>query len=284
MAETLIGSTFDGGRYRVDKHLQGEGLRQLYLGSDAATTDAVLISYDKLPKYTTIEDFIAANKAPVPGVLDLLFAGTPDGEPSYWGVIERVPQNARWMPDVLGRHPPHTVTDSVPKRLPSFEPGGAVARALAFGRSAGRILADSAARGAILARVRPETMWITGDRVVGLSQRSELMFSASWVTAFSMPVFDRYYYAPEVGRNQHVDDRALVFSLSIMIAEWATGLYPFAKKSFDGGPTENQQVALDLPPQLAALLGAGMNVSVAMRPSLAAFLAELERCVDPSAK
>ena len=275
MAETLIGSTFDGGRYRVDKHLQGEGLRQLYLGSDAATTDAVLISYDKLPKYTTIEDFIAANKAPVPGVLDLLVAGTPDGEPSYWGVIERVPQNARWLPDVLGRPTPQAFADSVPKRLPSFEPGGAVARALALGRSAGKILADSAARGAILARARPETMWITGDRVVGLSQRSELMFAASWVTAFSMPVFDRYYYAPEVGRNQRVDDRALVFSLAIMIAEWATGLYPFKTKRFDSGPTEDNQIALDLPAPLATLLHSGMQISAMRRPNLSSFLADL---------
>lgn len=278
MHERVIGSTFDGGRVRVEKRLQGEGLRQLFLGIDSATTDRVLISYDKLPKHTTIAAFIAANNAPSPGVLDLRFAGPPDDEVAYWGVIERVPPHTRWLPEVLGQHDPYAFTDSVPKRLPSFDPATALSRALALGRSAGSILAATAARGMILARVRPETMWITGDTVVGLSQRSELMFAASWVTAVTMPVFDRYYYAPEVARNQHVDDRALVFSLSIMIAEWATGMYPFAKKSFDAGPTENQQVALDVPPRLAALLGAGMNVSVAARPGLATFLSDLERC------
>jgi len=275
MHDDLRDKTFGSGRFLVENHLQGEGLRQLFAGRDTATDGGVIISYDKLPKYTTIDGFIAANQAHSPGVLELLFAGTPDGEPSYWGVIERVPQNARWLPDVLGRPTPQAFADSVPKRLPSFEPGGAVARALALGRSAGKILADSAARGAILARARPETMWITGDRVVGLSQRSELMFAASWVTAFSMPVFDRYYYAPEVGRNQHVDDRALVFSLAIMIAEWATGLYPFKTKRFDSGPTEDNQIALDLPAPLATLLHSGMQISAMRRPNLSSFLADL---------
>jgi len=255
MHDRLLGSTFDGGRFRVEKRLQGEGLRQLFLGLDTESSDAVLISYDKLPKHTTIAGFVAANKAQAPGVLELLFAGTPDDEASYWGVIERVPRSARWLPEVIGPHD--------------------LAKALALGRSAGTILAEAAARGTLLARARPETMWITGDTVAGLSQRSELMFAASWVTTFTMPVFDRYYCAPEVTRKQTVDDRALVFTLSMMIAEWATGLYPFAKKSFDSGPLEDDQVALDLPAPLATLLHSGMQISALRRPDLATFLSAL---------
>lgn len=269
-------STFDGQRFQVTKHLHGQGLRQMFLGVDTENNDTVLISYDKLPKHTTIGSFVAANQGRAPGVLDLLFAGQPDKGGSYWAVIERVIGDTRWLPSVLGQHPRDAYTDAVPKRLPSFDPETALLTALALGRSAGRILADNAARGTMLTRVRPETMFIFGDIVYGLSQRSELMFAASWVTSFTVPIFDRYYYAPELDRKQPVDDRALVFCLSIMIAEWATGLYPFAKKSYAHGPIEDNQVALDLPSGLSELLGAGMRIDATRRPSLSAFLSELE--------
>lgn len=279
MHEGILTSTFDGGRFEVTKHLQGEGLRQLFLGVDAANNDTVLISYDKLPKHTTIAGFVAATSARAPGVLDLLFAGQLDADVSgYWAVIERVPPSTQWRPEVLGKHDPYACTDAVPKRLPSFGPATALSTALALGRSTGRILADNFARETILARIRPETMWVIRDKVVGLSQRSELMFAASWVTAFTMPVFDRYYYAPELDRKHQVDDRSLVFSLSIMIAEWATGLYPFAKKSYDHGPIEDNQIALELPTRLATLLRSGMHIYALRRPTLQAFLNELERC------
>jgi len=238
----------------------------------------VLISYDKQPKHTTIGGFVAANRGTAPGVLDLLFAGPPDQSGPYWAVIERLVAKTRWLPSVLGQHHPDAYTDAVPKRLPSFDPVTALPTALGLGRSAGRILADNVARGTILARVRPETMWVIGDHVVGLSQRSELMFAASWVTSFTTPVFDRYYYAPELDRKQPVDDRALVFCLSIMIAEWATGLYPFAKKSYAHGPIEDNQVELDVPARLSTLLGSGMHIDATRRPTLVAFLSELERC------
>ena len=278
MHERVLGSTFEGGRFRVERHLHGQGLRQMFLGIDSTNIDPVLISYDKLPRDTTIEDFVFDTGGKSLGVLDLLFAGRPDDGVSYWAVIERIPANTLWLPAVLGQHHPDAYTDAMPKRLPSHDPTSALPIALALGRSAGRILADNAARRDILARVRPETMWITGDTVVQLSERSERMFAASWVSSFTTPVFDRYYHAPEVDRKQPVDDRALVFALSIMIAEWATGLYPFAKKHYAHGPIEDNQVALDVPARLAALLGSGMRIDVARRPTLTAFLAELDRC------
>lgn len=292
MHEELLNATFGDGRFRVDKHLQGKGLRQLFLGRDTATGSTLLISYDKLPKYTTIEDFVRTTGAHAPGVLDLVFAGPPDDKNlwRYWGVIERPPPGAEWLPSLLGQHPEEVAADAVPRRLPSYDAATALPNALGLGRSAGRILAKNAGggllrrRGAILARVRPETMWVERGsdgalRVMALSQRSELMFAASYVDAFVWPVFDRYYYAPEVDRKgATVDDRALVFCLSIMIAEWATGLYPFAKKDYSMGPIKDDQVALDLPDRLAVLLGAGMRIDVGQRPALSAFLAELERC------
>jgi hypothetical protein len=267
-------------------------LRQLYRGRDTVTGDTVMVSYDKFPKHTTIEEFVDTTGARAPGVLDLMFAGPPDDMniTFMWGLIEQPPRATEWLPAVLGQHPEYSATEAVPQPLPSFDPATALPNALRLGRTAGRILAENAARGVLLTRVRPETMWVARGtdgtlEVRALSQRSELMFAASYVTAFVWPVFDRYYYPPEVGWQQApaggrkspaVDDRALVFCLSIMIAEWATGLYPFPKTSYSSGPMDKEHVPLDLPERLARLLGSGMRLDTEQRPKLKPFLAELD--------
>lgn len=294
---TALNATFGDGRYRVETLLQGKGLRQLYRGRDTVTGDTVMISYDKSPKHMTIEEFVAATGARAPGVLDLLFAGPPDAKElsTKWGVIEQPPRGTEWLPAVLGQHPEDAAADPVPRRLPSFDPATALPNALRLGRTAGRILAENAAAGllrrsgTLLTHVRPETMWVARGsdgalEVRALSQRSELMFAASYVTGFVWPVFDRYYHPPEVGwkhppsggrKYPPVDDRALVFSLAMMIAEWATGLYPFPKKHYSMGPMDEEHVPLDLDVRLARLLGAGMKLDAEQRPRLKPFLAEL---------
>lgn len=117
------------------------------------------------------------------------------------GGIEQPPRDTEWLPAVLGQHPEYSATDAVPSPLPSFNAATALPNALRLGRTAGRILAENAGSGVLLTRVRPETMWVARGtdgalEVRALSQRSELMFAASYVTAFVWPVFDRYYYAP----------------------------------------------------------------------------------------
>lgn len=111
--------------------------------------------------------------------------------------------------------------------------------------------------------------------VTALSQRSELMFAASYVSAGMWPVFDRYYYAPEVELKCPLDDRALVFCLSIMIAEWATGCFPFRSKHHPSGPLKGEHVPLELPTALSELLSAGMHLEPQRRPSLQQLLAGL---------
>ena len=211
-------------------------------------------------------------------------------------MIEQPPRATEWLPAVLGQHPEDSAADPVPRRLPWFDPATALPNALRLGRTAGRILAENAAggllrrNGTLLTHVRPETRWVARGaagalEVRALSQRSELMFAASYVTSFVWPVFDRYYHPPEVGwkhppaggrKYPPVDDRALVFSLSTMIAEWATGLYPFAKKHYSMGPMDEGHVPLNLPDRLARLLGAGMQLDAEHRPRLKPFLDELD--------
>lgn len=285
---TALNSTFGGGRYRVEALLQGKGLRQLYRGRDTTTGATVMVSYDKFPKHLTIQKFVETTGARMPGVLDLVFAGPPDDKniTFMWGMIEQPPPSTEWLPAVLGQHDEESANHPV-KPLPSFDPTSALRNAMRLGRTAGRILAANAANGTLLTHVRPETTWIERGadgalEVSALSQRSELMFEASWVTSWVWPVFDRYYYPPEVAwKEPTVDDRALVFSLSIMIAEWATGLYPFATKDYASGPLEDNQVPLALPKRLAELLDAGMWIDPDRRPRLKPFLAELEALDAP---
>jgi hypothetical protein len=101
-------------------------------------------------------------------------------------------------------------------------------------------------------------------------------FAKTTIDAVSLPLFDRYYYAPEA--DEDPDDRALVFALATMIAEWATGRFPFKYKFHGHGPLEGKHLKLKLPPPLASLLSRGMRVDRAERPNLAQFLDELERC------
>ena len=110
---TALNATFGDGRYRVEALLQGKGLRQLYRGRDTVTGDTVMISYDKQPKHTTIEEFVGTTGARAPGGLDLMFAGPPhDKDLGFkWAVIEQPPRGTEWLPAVLGQHPDRRVGD-----------------------------------------------------------------------------------------------------------------------------------------------------------------------------
>jgi hypothetical protein len=275
--ESLIGETFGFGRYRIERHLQGNGVKQLFLGRDT-DNNSLMVSFDKLPKHVTIERFVETTSSTTPGVLELAFAGVPDN-PSYahyWGVVERAPRGA-WLPSLIGQHPEDAAADPMPRRLPTYDAATALPNALALGKSAGRILVDAFEDGLVLARVRPESMWAErssdgGLRVTAVSERSELMFAASYTDAGTWPIFDRYYYAPEVESKQPLDDRALVFCLSIMIAEWAIGVFPYRSKYHRNGPLAGEHVPLDLPHALAELLSSGMRLEPQQRPSLRQFL------------
>lgn len=72
------------------------------------------------------------------------------------------------------------------------------------------------------------------------------------------------------------DDRAVAYSLAVMIAEWASGRYPF--KGNDGREIwQAGHVSLDLPRPLATLLEATIRLDPNVRPRLAEFVEQLER-------
>ena len=138
-------------------------------------------------------------------------------------------------------------------------------------------LAPGARSATISLEVRPEMMWGTrldGRYVVtGLSPRGHALFGRSYEDAVSHPLFLHHYRDPlwrEPGFA--FDDRSLTFSLAVMVAEWTMGVYPLLQT---WGHETAEHMRIEAPPALGLLLESGLSPTLAARPALAAFVAEL---------
>jgi hypothetical protein len=200
-----VGATFANGAIRVEHVLRGTGMQKLCSGRDPTTNAQLLIAWDACRQRASVDELRAAAGARAPGMFELVYAGRTDTDPSYWGVVERVPQGS-WLPSVL---PPQPDPDT----------------AIRLVRSAGALLAQAAEHGVVLAHVRPEYMWAeqtsSGLQVTGVSARGYELFSRKGYELVTHPLFARDYHAPEHAGS--VDDRALVFALAAMLVEWAGG-------------------------------------------------------------
>jgi hypothetical protein len=263
--------TLDGGAYQVDLHLLGRGIQTLWLGRELATGADVLVSCDSHnPRKHDVAALRQAVGYRVPGIFELAYAGAFDAKDKWidinpekrWAMVEKVSAGS-WLPRILGPADPWT----------------APAKAISLGRSAGHILLRAYAAGIKLTRIRPELMWAErsdGELVVtGLSPRATELFSRSVTEMFTPPVFDRFYYAPEI--HGETDDRSIAYSLAVMIAEWATGRYPFALREPYSGVQTARHLPIAAPRVLAALLESALRLDRNARPSLADFVAALDR-------
>lgn len=243
-----IGDPIGDSRFRCYQHLAGTQAQQLYLARRTyGSPDRFLVS------------MIAAADVPVDklrrdlayrmaGILEIEYLGyfdrhgaSPERDrlrEQHCTLVERLPATGDWLP---------TVTTT------AFGP----ARAAALGASVGAILYRASEGGLNLVGVRPDFIWAEGDAVTGLTGRNYELFAHCNELTVSAALFRRSYYAPEVYLGKPHDSRALVFTLATMIAEWATGAYPFPT-SWVGGSMhslcEGRHAALDLPPPLRELL------------------------------
>ncbi|MBA3499020.1 MAG: hypothetical protein H0T65_01520 [Deltaproteobacteria bacterium] len=271
---------------RIEEHLQGEGFQKLFRARDVSSQAQLLVAFDVRSSRVDIRAFQHAVAYESPGVFPFAFVGKLDfregidiSESSEtWVLAERATEGA-WLPSLLGRFDTDALADPESRRLPSYDPKTAVPNALALGRSAGRILVTAAERGRRLTRVRPEYMWardLDGClEVTGLSARADAFFAMTRVDAVREPLFDRHYYAPEE-HLKDADDRAITFALAIIIAEWATGRFPYKRKFHSSGPLSGKHLKLALPRRLEQLLSRGMALDRAKRPRLVELVQELE--------
>jgi hypothetical protein len=268
-SEFLIGETLDGGTYRLTEQLLAGGAHRLYLAERPASRDErYLVSVNWAPRGVPADEMRRDLGYRIPGVLELMHIGHLDivgddylrnqHQQHHWGLVERVP-DGEWVMRATN--------------------GALGARgAVALGLSVGRILERAAGEGRLLVGVRPEYIWVArrGDRLeaVGVSERYRAFFAhagGNTSTPGTMLV-RRSYRAPEVREGRWTEDEALVFSLAVMIAEWATGTYPFEDTTaFLAG----RHIALEVPDALGKLLASCFTVEWMHRPSLPYFLKRL---------
>jgi hypothetical protein len=275
-----IGETLGGGAYRVTEWIAGRGETRVYHAICPARPDErYLASYILAPRLEP-ENLTRKLAYRYAGVIDLAWIGHFDraGDDSmrigmqrdYAAMVERLPREG---------DPLRTL---VAGRL------GAAA-AVDLGLAVGRIVAAPARQGIFLVGIRPEFIWgvSRGDAisVTGLSGRTAPFF-AQGRTIFpgSPPVFEHSYFAPELHARRDTQEESLVFTLAVLIAEWATGAYPFRdarmSRNIDS-LRKGRHAPLEVPIQLASVLIHGLQPDPADRPNLGRFLERLA-LLDPT--
>ena len=286
-----IGDTLGGGAIQVVEYLLGRGPQALYLGQLAgapergpgqasASSDRCLVSVIWAPRGVPLEMLREQLGYRLVVAPELLHLGPFDtrGEDKerrslqreFCALVERMPAG-EWLPRLLP-------VAGVPAR-PVLGPVAAVE----LGLSIGRLLEEAAREGQLLVGVRPEYVW---------ARRREGKLTAVAVTGRNWEFFahtgggcmlpgrlhERHYYAPEVYEGRGGGEAALVFTLAIMIAEWAGGAFPFPD-SWAGGDMSSQcagrHAPLELPSPLARLLEQCFKREPAQRPPLGAVLDRL---------
>ncbi len=260
--------------FRAETHLLGEGIQKLYIAHRAQHPGELYLMGVDWYQRQDIEATRAKLGYRIPGVFELATIAQFDEHGvnakrdlerrGHWACLEKLP-DGDWLPRVLA---------GVPRtaRL-----------GVQMGIRVGTILKTAADAGVLLTGVRPEYMWgralPEGTEITGLSARGETFFTIVKPRSFfTPPLFVRFYSAPEVLKREPVDDRSLTFTLAVLVAEWATGHYPFPD-SWVAGSTASlfsgTHAALSLPPKLESLISRCLQPKVASRPRLAELVAAL---------
>lgn len=272
-----LGDTLANGTYRVTERLREGGSQLLYLAEESTRpSQRLLITAILAPKGVPLEELRRRLVHEIAGMFELAFIGCFDirgdsqirkaYQKQHFALAEKLPQG-EWLVR-LAKQP--------------FSTRSAVGLAL----SVGRTLHLAEARGYGLFGVRPEYIWAERDETgalhaTGLSDRYRLFLShTGGQCAIPAVLLRRSYLAPELHyRDGKGSSASIVFSLATMLAEWATGQYPFPD-SWAGNDLSSlltgQHIPLEVPQRLAHLLQLGLQADPAMRPSLASFLAALE--------
>jgi hypothetical protein len=104
------------------------------------------------------------------------------------------------------------------------------AQAVRWALTLARIAADAHAAGHALVGIRPEVVYVDGDRVRGIAPRCEPFLATSERPEHGVaPCFDQFFLAPEVlaQPDRPASPAADVFSICAMLALWLTGEHPF---------------------------------------------------------
>lgn len=263
--------TLSIGAFRIEELLQGQGNQQLWLARRTTDGEAALVAVDSKMERQSIAEARAALSYPIEGGLQLLLAGhvdRPTQQPenemyvdNHWLTLELVSRGG-WLPRLLDQR---------------VDPSPSTEMALRLGRSTGKLLARAAAGGRLLVSIRPEFLWASNEHgrweVTGVTDRPATLFQLKRYTAFTAPLFDRAYTAPEW--YQAPSERSVVYSLALMIHEWASR-FPVPLSWHDWSLRTVPAEETPMPASLKALLDEALRKDASERPDLARFLVRLE--------
>lgn len=277
--EFPLNDTLNDTLYRVTGHYMGTGAEQLHFGIRAHRPgQRYLISVTQRTTASTraMGPVIARKRPPIDGVFQVEFIGPFDqfgvdrlrdaARESHWGMVEALPAGG----PVAGLGLP--------------EPGPARVRtAIQLGAGVGAILLRAARSGLLVTGVRPEYVWAEasadGVKVTGVGGANADYFAIARPHCMAThPLFEREYIPGEVMRAEPASDRSLSFILAVMVAEWATGVYPFPDSWERGNSLSlalGKHAPLAVPPPLEKLLASALVAAAARRPPLADVAQEL---------
>ncbi len=205
-----LGATLDDGRYELREELAGGADRGLYRGRDRERQTSVLISIGT-PQRDPLDQVRQRLGYELPGIAALRHIGpvTAIGEARYDGLVEDEPAGipSADHPTVMG-----------------------AATTARLGLAVAEVVAAAHARGIVLGGLRPELVYIDGDRVTGIAPRCDVFHAKMTKPDYGVPLcFPHVYFAPEVlARPEDPPTPAAdVFALAAMIAYWHTGEHPF---------------------------------------------------------
>lgn len=261
------GTTIVGGRYLVEEHYLGCGADQLWFARSTADP-----SVRFMVSSTSNNGLVLASDGPdlcrpADGLFIPRFLGNPDlvnDDPA------QTPQRGHYCVYV--------------EQLPEGQPLYATCEdpapyAIRLGAQIGALLQRASASGVLNVGLRPEYVWVTWANelptVTGVGGRNGYFFGAARRRRDlpTHPLFTHRYYAPEASRNKPHDDRALVLTLAVMIAEWLIGRYPYNRDGEWGYARlcEGDHIPLPGPKPLTDLLASALRPNPAHRPNLATF-------------
>lgn len=269
-----LADTLGGGRFHPDEHYLGTGPDQIYFGHSPERPGErylICLAPDSGFALGTLGPILMQ---PVPGFFGPAFVGHFDKvgdnrlrdlyRAEMCGFVEKLPEG-----------------DPLRKVVADMRPW-----AVHVGEQIGDLLLDAwEAKGTCLTGLRPEYIWVRatddGPCVTGLGGRSGAFFASAMRRRDlpSVPLFTHKYYAPEVFRGEDFDDRALVLTLAVMVAEWAIGEYPYAMDRSWGfaNLSAGRHRPLPVGAELAELLSRGLRPKASERPDLATFVDGLRR-------
>jgi len=248
VAEFPIGCGVNGGEFIITEHLYGEPEAGIFRGRVGGAPDgqAVLITTGTAQADVFAAVFERLEFDGIDGVSELLCINRLDTDELRRDAMVEVEPEGQPISSLVGTLSPPSV--------------------LSVGSQLAQLLSDAEFLDEAMVGLRPELIYVDAgaDEVAftGTAPRSALFWAGMKPTSIGVPpCFDVSYLAPEVLAVKPVHIAADLFSVCAMLAEWASGQYPFTTPPPSPllAPLLGTRVPWTGPRELGAVLDRGLD-------------------------